>query len=202
MTKTDLYGSCMAPEICACFPRARVGAPTKSGSRHNFSGKCPHDLKLVQKNALCDSLPPPRAWHFCRGREGGQMQSLNASGGQATRGGAAAHRTSHRPSPLCTLLEKCNHQPQYCGVAWRRAADGLPRQAGSSTAAQQLKFRKQQSARQGESAACRPPGLPEGRGAVAGLLGSRLIGAACPRAPRGAPCPCQEGCIDRGTLAP
>ena len=129
------------------------------------------------------------------------MQSLNASGGHATRWDAAAHRTSRRPSPLCTVLEKCTHQPQCCGVAWRRAADGLPRQAGSSAAAQQLKFsRKQQSARQGESAACRPTWLPKGRGTVAGLLGSHLIGAACPRAPRGAPCPCREGCSDRGTL--
>ena len=39
-----------------------------------------------------------------------------------------------------------------------------------------------------------------GRGTVAGLLGSHLIGAACPRAPRGALCPCREGCSDRGTL--
>ena len=85
-------------------------------------------------------------------RPGGQMQSLNASGGHATRWDAAAHRTSRRPSSLSTVLEKCTHQTQCCGVASRRAADGLPRQAGSSAAAQQLKFsRKQQSARQGES---------------------------------------------------
>ena len=136
-----------------------------------------------------------------RGGGAGQMQSLNASGGHATRWDAAAHRTSRRPSPLCTVLEKCTHQPQCCGVAWRRAADGLPRQAGSSAAAQQLKFsRKQQPARHCESAACRPTWLPKGRGTVAGLLGSHLIGAACPRAPRGAPCPCREGCSDRGTL--
>ena len=48
----------------------------------------------------------------------------------------------HKPSPELALYcaEKCTHQPQCCGVAWRRAADGLPRQAGSSAAAQQLKF--------------------------------------------------------------
>ena len=132
---------------------------------------------------------------------GGQMQSLNTSGGHATRWDAAAHRTSRRPSSLSTVLEKCTHQPQCCGVASRRAADGLPRQAGSSAAAQQLKFsRKQQSARHCQSAACRPTWLLKGRGTVAGLLGSHLIGAACPRAPRGAPCSCREGCSDRGTL--
>jgi len=62
---------------------------------------------------------PPRAWHFCRGREGGagQMQSLNASGGHATRWDAAAHRTSRRPSPLCIVLEKCTHQPQCCDLS-------------------------------------------------------------------------------------
>jgi hypothetical protein len=32
------------------------------------------------------------------------------------------------------------------------------------------------------------------------LPGSHLIGAACPRAPRGALCPCREGCSDRGTF--
>ena len=61
----------------------------------------------------------------------GQMHSLNASGGHATRWDAAAHRTSRRPSSLSTVLEKCTHQPQCCGVASRRAADGLPRQAGT-----------------------------------------------------------------------
>jgi hypothetical protein len=59
------------------------------------------------------------------------MQSLNTSGGHATRWDAAAHRTSRRPSSLSTVLEKCTHQPQCCGVASRRAADGLLRQAGT-----------------------------------------------------------------------
>ena len=54
-----------------------------------------------------------------------------------TLGRQAAHRTSHRPSPLCTVLEKCTCQPQCCGVAWRWAADGL---LCSSAAAQQLKY--------------------------------------------------------------
>ena len=122
-----------------------------------------------------------------------------------TLGRQAAHRRSHRPSPPCTVLEKCTCQPQCCGVAWRWAADGLLWQQRSCAAAeiqqQHLKFsRKQQSARQGESAACQPTWLPKAPGTVAGLLGSHLIGAACPRAPRGAPCPCREGCSDRGTL--
>ena len=36
MTKTYLYCSCMAPEICASDPRARTHTSTKSGFRHNF----------------------------------------------------------------------------------------------------------------------------------------------------------------------
>jgi hypothetical protein len=48
MTKTDLYDSCMAPEICACGPRARGGAPTGYDFRHNFSGK----LSQGPKNGL------------------------------------------------------------------------------------------------------------------------------------------------------
>jgi hypothetical protein len=44
MTKTDLYGSCMAPEILRfahADPRAaaRAAAQTKSDFRHNFSKK-------------------------------------------------------------------------------------------------------------------------------------------------------------------
>ena len=162
---------------------------------------CPSSDMQTQ-NMWC----PPRAWHFCRGREGG-----------VGRGGADAIAecerwacdtlgrccSPHKPSPELALYraEKCTHQPQCCGVAWRRAADELPRQASNSAAAQQLKFsRKQQSARHCQSAACRPSWLLKGRGTVAGLLGSHLIGAACPRAPRGSPCPCREGCSDRGTL--
>jgi len=130
------------------------------------------------------------------GRGGGQMQSLNTSGGHATRWDAAAHRTSRRPSPLCpppVSMLRCRLAP---GGRW--AAAGC---AAAEIQQQQLKFsRSQQSARQGESAACRPTWLPKGRGTVAGLLGSHLIGAACPRAPWGALCPCREGCSDRGTL--
>jgi hypothetical protein len=49
MTKTDLYGSCMAPEICASDPRARGSTSTKSCFRHNFSKNYPQDLKMSRK---------------------------------------------------------------------------------------------------------------------------------------------------------
>ena len=128
------------------------------------------------------------------------MQSLNASGGHATRWDAAAHRTSRRPSPLCpppVSMLRCRLAP---GGRWAAAAAAQLRSSRNSAWQQQKFSRSQQSARQGESAACRPTWLPMGRGTVAGLLGSHLIGAACPRAPRGALCPCREGCSDRGTL--
>ena len=136
-------------------------------------------------------------------REGGgagQMQSLNASGEHATRWDAAAHRTSRRPSPLCpppVSMLRCRLAP---GGRWAAAAEAQLRSAAEIQQQQQKFSRSQQSARQGESAACRPTWLPMGRGTVAGLLGSHLIGAACPRAPRGALCPCREGCSDRATF--
>ena len=38
-------------------PAGAIGhTPTKSGFRHNFSKNCPQDLKMVQKDAPCDSL--------------------------------------------------------------------------------------------------------------------------------------------------
>ena len=45
-----------------------------------------------------------------------------------------------------------------------------------------------------------PTWLHKGPGTVMGLLGSHMIGAACLHAPRGAPCPCREGCSGRETL--
>ena len=114
----------------------------------------------------------------------------------------------YKPSPEPTLHRAGEvHLP--ASMLWRRLALGsrwaAVQQRSSCAAAEiqqhHLKFsRKQQSARQGESAACQPTWLPKAPGTVAGLLGSHLIGAACPRAPRGAPCPCREGCSDRGTL--
>jgi hypothetical protein len=58
MKKTDLYGSCMAPEIlrfARADPRAaaRAAAPTKSGVRHNFSKK----LSRGRKNGLVERRP-------------------------------------------------------------------------------------------------------------------------------------------------
>ena len=52
MTKTNLYGSCMAP-VWHLRPARRPtrggpcgGAPTGSGFRHNFSKNCPRDLTM------------------------------------------------------------------------------------------------------------------------------------------------------------
>jgi hypothetical protein len=55
----------------------------------------------------------------------------------ATRWDAAAHRTCRRPSPLCTVLEKCTRPPPCCGVAYRRRPGG---RCAAAAAAQQLKF--------------------------------------------------------------
>jgi hypothetical protein len=94
---------------------------------------CPSSDMQTQ-NMWC----PPRAWHFCRGREGrgggrvGQIQSLNANGGHATRWDAAAHRTSRRPSPLCP--------PTSLNAAVSPSAGRLMGCRGSSAAAQQHKF--------------------------------------------------------------
>ena len=113
----------------------------------------------------------------------------------------------HKPSPE-PALHRAGEVHLPASMLWRRLALGsrwaaVQQRSCAAAEIQQhhLKFsRKQQSARQGESAACQPTWLSKGPGTVAGLLGSHLIGAVCPRAPRGAPCPCREGCSDRGTL--
>ena len=71
MTKTDLpyitagdlrTKSCAAARAAAHADPAvytRTLAPTRSGFRHNVSKNYPHDLKMVQKVAPCDSLQSP-----------------------------------------------------------------------------------------------------------------------------------------------
>ena len=74
-----------------------------------------------------------------RGGADRQMQSLNASGGHATRWDAAAHRTSRRPSPLCpppVSMLRCRLAP---GGRWAAAAAAQLRSSRNS-AAQQHKF--------------------------------------------------------------
>jgi len=111
----------------------------------------------------------------------------------------------YKPSPEPTLHRAGEvHLP--ASMLWRRLALGsrwaaVQQRSCAAAEIQQhhLKFsRKQQSARQGESAACQPTWLPKAPRTVAGLLGSHLIGAACPRAPWGAPCPL----ISRGLQRP
>ena len=91
----------------------------------------------------------------------------------------ALHRAGEVHPPASML--RCRLAP---GGRWAAAAGRQQRScAAAEIQQQQLKFsRKQQSARQGESAACQPTWLPKGSGTGAGLLGSHLIGAACPRA--------------------
>jgi hypothetical protein len=158
--------------------------------------------------ALLHVVPAPCMALLQRPGGGGQMQSLNASGGHATRWDDAAHRTSRLAKAVARARSV---------LCWRRAPTSLnvavspgagrPMSCRGTVAGRQQRScaaaeirQKQQSARQGENAACRPTWLSMGRGTVAGLLGSHLIGAACPHAPRGAPCPYREGCSDRGTL--
>ena len=108
--------------------------------------------RIEERGCFCSSSDmqtqnmwcPPRAWHFCRGREGagrggaGQMQSLNASGGHATRWDAAAHRTSRRPSPLCpppVSMLRCRLAP---GGRWAAAAAAQLRSSRNSAAAAEI----------------------------------------------------------------
>ena len=104
----------------------------------------------------------------------------------------ALHRAGEVHPPASML--RCRLAPG--GRGWAAAASRQQR----SCAAAEIQQKAAVSCRHCQSAACRPSWLLKGRGTVAGLLGSHLIGAACPRAPRGALCLCREGCSDRGTL--
>ena len=98
----------------------------------------------------------------------GQIQSLNASGGHATRWDAAAHRTSRRPSPLCpppVSMLRCRLAP---GGRWAAAAAAQLRSSRNS-AAQQHKF----SSPLGKAKAplVDQPGFPRAEGLLRGCLG-------------------------------